>query len=513
MVSAYLRRTTRKYTQAPARTQANLLRNLLHRASKTEWGLRYGFAEIAQSANPVATYQTRLPLHTYTDLEGDVVRIREGATNVLWPGPIRHFAVSSGTTSVGKIIPVSGDMLRQNRRFSVDITLDYLLSTGNARLLMGKHLALPGRIEDDAAFPGTKIGEISGLQALYPPNLYRLLLQALPNDIAFAPNWDQKLKMIVDKTIDMDIRLVAMAPTWAIVLFSLLVERHNELYNSGVTTVGEIWPNLQLYISGGVALSSYKSIINEQIGLSGLHYVEVYGASEGFFSFQSDLEDPAMLLHLKNGVFFEFVRMDELHNGNPTRYTIDEISCGVRYAPILTTCSGLWSYVLGDVVRFTQTSPHKIVVAGRTSEMIDKYGEAVFGEDARMAIDQACNKTQAQVQEYHVTALPPTSDRIPALEWLLEFDRLPKDPKAFLDTLDKHLCDINRHYEIRREARAFAPPEIVILPSGTFYRWLKSTRKDIGGQTKMPRMSEDREIAQGILELAGADAQRIQLNS
>ncbi len=512
MLSVILRRATQKYTRAPAKTQANLLRNLLRRASDTEWGRRFGFAEIAQQTDPVAAYQARLPLHTYPDLQEDIDRVRAGATNVLWPGPIHHFAVSSGTTAAGKIIPVSGDMLRLNRRFSVGITLDYLLSTGNARLFMGKHLALPGRIDNDATFPGTKIGEISGLQALYAPNFYRLLLQALPNEIAFAPNWDQKLSMIVDKTMDMDIRMVAMAPTWAIVLFRLLIERHNKVYNSGITTVGEVWPNLQLYISGGVALSSYKSIIDEQIGLPGLHFVEAYGASEGFFSFQSDLQDPAMLLHLKNGVFFEFVRMDELHKENPTRYTIDEITCGVRYAPILTTCSGLWSYVLGDVVRFTQTSPHKIVVAGRTSEMIDKYGEAVFGEDARLAIDEACNKTQALVKEYHVTALPPCADRIPALEWLLEFGRLPKDTRSFLDTLDQHLCAINRHYEIRREARAFAPPEIVILPNGTFHSWLKSTRKDIGGQTKVPRMSEERTTAEGILKLAGADAQRFQMS-
>ena len=295
----------------------------------------------------------------------------------------------------------------------------------------------------------------------------------------------------------------------ALVLFGLLVERYNELHGTSLQTVGEVWPNLQLYISGGVALSSYRSILEEQIGLPHMHFLEAYGASEGFFSYQTDLRDPAMQLHLNNGVFYEFVRLDELTADNPERVTIANVKTGVRYAPILTTCSGLWAYLLGDVVRFTSTSPHKIMVAGRTSEMIDKYGEAMFGEDARVAINRTCEITNSLVREYHVSAIPPNGIQIPAHEWVLEFSRVPRDCTAFLRSLDSVLCDVNRHYHNRREAKAFGPPELVVVPNGTFNAWLKASKGDIQSQTKVPRMSEERCIADGVLALAGGDARRI----
>lgn len=500
LVAPPLRRAN-AFVLKPVRTQARLLRDLLLRAADTEWGRRYGFREIAASADVVAAYQKRVPLHDYESIQSDVERIRRGGKGIMWPTGFKHFAVSSGTASAGKIIPVSREMLKKNRSFSVGVGLNYLHRTGNAAYLLGKHLALPGRIEEDSAYPGTLVGEVSGLQAEFAPAFFKYALQAVPNDIAFLPNWERKLRTIAEHTLKMDVRSVIMAPTWALVFFRELMQLHQLRSKSSVSTVGEIWPNLQLFVSGGVALSSYRDLLNETIGLPKLDFLETYGASEGFFSYQSDLDDPSMLLHLDNGVFFEFVRMDELGDSDARRYTVADVEPGVRYALFVSSCSGLWGYGVGDVVRFTAVDPHKILVAGRTSEMIDKYGEAVFGEEARVALALACERTGARVRDYHLAPRAVELNRPPSHQWLIEFEQEPSSLDAFAGAIDDHLMQVNRHYQIRREARAFDRPDIVPLPHGSFYAWLKRTKGRISGQTKVPRMSEEREIADDVLSL------------
>lgn len=503
-------RDVRSFVTDPSGTQQALLRELLRRAADTEWGRRYGFGEIATAPDVVTAYQSRVPLHGYDDLREDVERIRAGATDVVWPGRFTHFAVSSGTASAGKIIPVSDEMLAGNRSFSMAVGLTYLRRTANLDFVLGKHLTLPGRIEEDRKYPGTVIGEVSGLQAEHAPRLFRMLLQAVPNSVAFLPNWERKLRTIAERTVDMDVRSVVMAPTWALVFFRELIRLRRERSGSNLETVGEVWPNLQVFISGGVALSSYRGLLEETIGLPHLQFLETYGASEGFFSFQDELEDPSMLLHLKNGVFFEFVRMDELGTPNARRYTIGEVETDVRYGLYVTTCSGLWSYAVGDVVRFTSTDPHRILVAGRTSEMLDKYGEAVFGEEARAALRIACERTGARVRDFHVAPRPAELNRLPSHQWLVEFEQAPTGIEQFADAIDEYLIDVNRHYQIRREARAFDRPVVLSLPPGTFYTWLKATRGRVSGQTKVPRMSEERTVADGVLAMLSAEPTRLE---
>jgi len=523
-------RRVRGFTQHPVATQERILRDLVTRAQDTEWGRRYGFAEIADAPDVVSAYQERVPLHTYDDLREDATRIRDGAADVTWPGTITNFAVSSGTVSDGKIIPVTDELIANDRTFSLGAGLNYLKQTLDYRFLLGKHLTLPGRIEEDENFPGTMIGEISGLLSANAPGFFRTLYQAVPDEVSFLPNWETKLQTIAERTVDRDIRLLVMAPTWGLVLFEKLIDEYNRRHGANATTVAEVWPNLQVFISGGVALQSYRALLDKQIGKE-IDFVETYGASEGFFSFQNDLEDPAMLLHLDNGLFYEFVRADEKDAENPTRHTIADVETGVRYALYITSCSGLWSYDVGDVVRFTQTFPHKITVAGRTSEMIDKFGEAVFGDEARAAIQHASDATGAHVTHYHVAPRALATDTVldvdaealadgstgaavaeaapsgdgartelPGHEWLVEFETPPSDVDAFADAIDAHLQKVNRHYQIRREARAFDPPRVTVLPKDAFYDWLKATKDNISGQTKVPRMSESRDVANGILQ-------------
>ncbi|PEN09307.1 GH3 auxin-responsive promoter [Longimonas halophila] len=488
----------RTFLDDPVDTQRHLLRSMLNHAAATEWGQRYGFADIARQRDVVAAYQERVPLHSYDDLAADATRVREGAEDVMWPGRATHFAVSSGTVSNGKVLPVSQATIDANRGFSVGVGLHYLLDTHKWQYLLGRHLTLPGSVSEDPDYPGTYAGEVSGILAKHAPGFFKALYQAVPNEIAFLPSWEEKLRTIAERTVDQDIRLIVMVPSWAKKLFEHVIAAHNRRYDAHATTVHEVWPNLQLYISGGVALSSYRDQLEDIVG-GPIDFIETYGASEGFFAFQNARDDDALLLHLNNGVFYEFVPMDEYGSANPTRHTIATVETDVRYALYVTSYSGLWSYDVGDVVQFTQRHPFKIEVAGRTSEMIDTFGEAIFADEVRDALYEACDATGASFHHYHVAPAPAHDDAPPQHEWIIEFDKMPGDLDAFRDTVDTYLDRVNRHYHIRRESDVMRAPQITAVAEGTFYAWLQATKDRISGQTKVPRMSTERTVAEGIL--------------
>jgi len=492
--------------RAPITTQQHLLRHLLRTAAATEWGRRFDFSSLAEAPDVVRAFQERVPLHRWEDIKEDAQRVRAGAADVFWPGRTTNFAVSSGTTSEGKIMPISDATVAHNRSFSLGVGLNYLVETQKWHFLLGKHLTIPGTLEADDDRPEVLMGEVSGILAEHAPTFFRTLFQAVSASVLDEPNWRKRLESIADQAMEQDIRLIVMVPSWAASLFTILIERYNARYDTNVTTVGEIWPNLQVFISGGVALDSYRDLLTDLVGLSRLDFVETYGASEGFFAFQNELDDPALLLHTNAGVFYEFVPLDELSRDHPTRHTLATVEPGVRYATFISNASGLWAYQVGDVVRFSQKDPYKIFVAGRTSEMIDKYGEAVFGEEAREALQEACQQMGVHMAEFHLAPRLADTHSPPAHQWLIEFDTPPDDLAAFADHLDRYLLDVNRHYRIRREGDAFAAPEVVPVPPGTFHAWLRRTHDTVSSQTKMPRMSESRTTAEGILELARNNA-------
>jgi hypothetical protein len=377
----------------------------------------------------------------------------------------------------------------------------YMHASGNWDMMLGRVLSVPGRIEEDPERSGAMIGEVSGLVALFAPWFTKMFNQAVPLDTLFLPNWNSKLDAIVESTLTQDIRSIVMVPSWAVVLFRKLIDRFNQRYDRRVSTVREIWPNLTVFFSGGVALSSYRSLLEKQIGEPSIDFVESYGASEGFIAFQDRLGATDMLVHPSNGVFMEFIRAD-VDSEEPYRYTIHEVERDVRYELLVTTCSGLWSYRVGDVVQFTSTDPHRILVSGRTTEMLDIYGEAVFGDEARAAIEEACRKTDASFQDYHVAPIPISQDRMPGHQWLVEFEVPPVDLPGFAAEIDKYLQRVNRHYVIRREAEAFTAPEVYAVPPGTFYEWLLRNRKMVSAQSKIPRMSVDRRIADEVVSIS-----------
>lgn len=491
----------RKFLKHPGTTQRELLRRLLTKASSTEWGRRYDYENIAGEPDVVRAYQQVVPLTSYEDMRPYVDRLRDGDTDILWPGTVKYFAASSGTTSAGRIIPVSSEMLASNRRFALTVIANYLAGTRNLGILLGRHLSLPGWIQDDRPALGTRIGQISAILAESSAAL-TIPWRALDRHLGLIGDWEQKMAAIADHTMGQDIRMIVIAPSWCQVLFRLVIER-KAAKTGKRERIGDIWPNLRTIVTGGVALSGYRDILTHYIGERSVDLVETYGASEGFISFQNDLDDPAMLVHLDNGVFFEFVPVDELGSENPARLTVDQVEKGVRYAPHVTSNSGLWSYCLGDVVRFTSLDPHKLVVVGRTVDMLDKYGEAVFGEEARDALNAACKRSDVSVLQYHVTHTPPDVEQTPAHNWLIEFERPPSDLDRFAAILDEELRQKGHHYDDRREGMAFDRPVITSLEPGTFFGWLEQSGKRVTVQTKVPAMSEERDFADDVLAFAG----------
>lgn len=488
----------RAFKEDPVGTQEALLRRLVRKAADTEWGQRFGFADIANAKDPMRLYRERVPVHHYEAYRTDVERVRSGEQDIFWPGGFKHFAVSSGTASAGKIIPLSEEMLAINRRFTLTVAMAYFEAQADPSFLFGRLLSIPGRIEDDPQHPGSWIGEVSGLQFLVTPGIIKHFYQAVPEDILFMPHWEQKLDAIIEHTHGMDIRAIAMVPSWAPVLFRKLIAHHNKIWKTSATTVREIWPNLEVFFSGGVALSSYRPLLEEAMG-GGVNFVENYGASEGYVSFQDIPNAEDMLVHLDTGVYLEFEPVD----GSGPRVSIAEVETGVRYRIFVSTCSGLWCYEIGDVVRFTSTKPHRLVVAGRTNEVLDTYGEAVYGDEARGALEKACEVTGSSVTNYHIAPVPARSDALPGHEWFIEFGEPPASLEAFSRVIDDHLQAINRHYVIRREAGAFQPPKISPLARGTYFEWLQQTRKRVSAQTKVPRMSENRETGEALLKISG----------
>lgn len=480
----------------PAEAQRRLLRHLLEQARDTTFGRAHRFADLLRAPDLVQAYQQAVPLHSRETMAETLARVRHGEENLTWPGRIRHFAISSGTASAGTILPRTAAHLKQDARFSVGVGLHYLAHTGRTALLGGPHLSIPGRVEPDPVQPGAVVGEVSGLVAHAAPAFFRHLYQAVPDAVADLPHWEAKLDAIAQRAAHTDLRMIAMVPSWSAALFARVRDAYRARHGFAPDTMREIWPNLQVFISGGVALSSYQHALREQIG-GGVDFVETYGASEGFFSFMERPGDDAMRLHLSNGVFYEFVPEVRLGEPDPPRLTLGEVETGVRYALHVSTMSGLWAYAVADFVRFTHLAPPRLVVAGRTRQVLDRFGEAVHAAEAGAAFAEACAHTGAQGADFHVTSV--VRDGVPHHRWVVSFERLPDEAERLAGYLDAYLQRVNRHYTIRREGAALGPPEVVIVEPEAFLRWLHNTRSHVGAQSKVPRLSEEPDVAARII--------------
>lgn len=481
-----------RFRQYPEEVQKETFHALLAFAKDTEWGEQYGYSSIYDSKS----YAERVPVSSYEELYPWIERQMQGAQNVLWGSEIRWFSKSSGTTNArSKFIPVSMEALEEcHFRGGKDIMALYADNVPDTRVFTGKGLSIGGSLAMNEMDEGSYYGDISAVVMRNLP-LWAQFLRAPDLSIALMDKWEDKIERMAEATIKENITSLLGVPTWTIVLIQRILER------TGKQHIHEVWPNLEVFVHGAVAFHPYRSMFAHLAPGPGMHYMETYNASEGFFAIQDDLSRDDMLLMLDYGVFYEFIPSEGWDERFPKTLTIGEVELHKNYAMLVSTNGGLWRYKIGDTIKFTSKYPHRIKITGRTKHFINAFGEEVIIENAEEALAAACWQTEAELSNF--TAAPQYFNQGTkgAHEWVIEFEKEPKDTSDFILILDKELRAINSDYDAKRyKDLALGPPIVHVAPKDTFHRWLKQKGK-LGGQHKVPRLSNDREIIEEILEL------------
>ena len=480
------------FMKYPIDVQTELFHNLINTAKNTEWGKKYDY----QSIQSYQDYINRVPLQSYESLQNQIIRIKHGEQNVLWPTEIKWFAKSSGTTTgKSKFIPVSKESLVDcHYKGGKDLLAIYHNNHPESKLIKGKVLVVGGSSEINAFSNNSYYGDLSSIiMKNFPMWVEQRRVPKL--SIALMDNWEEKIEKMAESTIKEDVSNISGVPSWTLYLMKRILEitgKHNIL---------EVWPNLELYMHGGVNFLPYKDQFKSLIPSSGMNYYENYNASEGFFGLQDQSEKEEMLLMLDYGVFYEFIKKEYINLQNPKTITLQDVELNQNYVIVISTNAGLWRYVIGDTIQFTSLKPFRIKVTGRISHFINAFGEELIVENAERALSIACSKTEALIREYTVAPEFFVNKSTGKHQWLIEFDRIPKDLDNFSTILDDELKQINSDYEAKRyNDMILAKPEIKALKNGTFYNWLKLNSK-LGGQHKIPRLSNNREYVDELLEM------------
>ena len=473
----------------PEEAQQKVFFNLISEARKTSFGKTFEFDKI----DSMKDFQEQIPLFTYDQIKPYIQRAMRGESDVLWPGEITWFAKSSGTTSdKSKFIPVSYDALEDCHLKGVrDLLAWYYYYNPGARVFQGKGLIIGGSHEVNELSPNSYSGDLS---AVLMNNLPFIATQLVTpsRDIALMPNWNMKLEKMINSTYQENVTNISGVPTWTLLLLKGILKK------TGAKSIIEVWPNLELYIHGGVNFQPYRNQFQELIGSDSMQYRETYNASEGFLGIQ-DTEKEDMVLMLDYGIFYEFVKLDELHLEKPKSYTIGEVSIGIVYAVVISTNAGLWRYILGDTIQFTSLKPHRFKIIGRTKHFINAFGEELMVENVEKAMTIAQKICKCQVSEFTAAPVYLTTTNKGCHEWAVEFDTEPDDLNRFIEVLDRELQNCNSDYEAKRQADlALLKPIINICKPGTFYRWMSKNNK-LGGQHKVPKLSNDRKILEEII--------------
>ncbi|MBQ2321756.1 MAG: GH3 auxin-responsive promoter family protein [Bacteroidales bacterium] len=494
ILSAYAgryRQFDRMATDGPA-IQSNQLDALIRQGSKTKIGAEMGL----RPGMGYSDFNRQVPVGDYETLRPYVERILEGETDVTWPGRVRWFAKSSGTSgSKSKFIPVTDDILAHGHmRGNHDVIATYFRQHPDNKVWRGKCLTLGGSKKLTSVGSGIQTGDLSAIMIGNAP-AWSGLFRSPKKSIALIAGWEEKLEKITRATAGQNITSLAGVPSWFLVLLKYIMEKQ------GAKTIQEVWPNLELFIHGGINFGPYREQY-KALAPGGINFLETYNASEGFFALQDDPADAGMKLMLDYGVFFEFVPLDEVGQAHPAGIVpLEGVATGVDYAMVITTNGGLWRYMIGDTVRFTQTKPWKIVISGRTKLYINAFGEELMISNAEAAMSRACQETGAVVKEY--TAAPVFMDQHTrgCHEWLVEFDKQPSSLEAFRTALDTALQSVNSDYEAKRyKDITLAPLRLTVAKEGLFDCWLSAHDK-MGGQNKVPRLHNDRKLIDELLEL------------
>lgn len=485
-------RELEKHNNQGPELQRHVLASLLERADDTEYGRKHAFSAIKD----YDTFCQDVPLNDYESLKQDIDRMRHGERNILWPGQVKWYAKSSGTTNdKSKFIPVSSEGLqRMHYAGPKDCVAFYLEQNPKSRIFDGRALILGGSHQSNYNVHGSLVGDLS---AILIENINPLanLVRVPKKKTALLSDFEVKRDRIARESLNKNVTNISGVPSW---MMSVLL-RVMEL--SGKQHLEEVWPNLEMFFHGGIAFTPYRKQYEQLITSPNMHYMETYNASEGFFGIQNDLSDKSMLLMLDYDVFYEFIPMSEYGKENPTVVPLWGVEKGVNYAMVITTSCGLWRYIIGDTVQFTSTNPYKFIITGRTKHFINAFGEELIVDNADQGLAYACHETGAEVSEY--TAAPVFMDDNGKCrhQWLIEFAREPEDIAKFAKILDDKLQEINSDYEAKRfKDITLQPLEIVVARQGLFHTWLKQRGK-LGGQNKVPRLSNTREHIDQLLKI------------
>lgn len=479
------------FLKYPIDVQNELLEELLHTAKNTEVGKQYDFASI----NSYREFADRVPVTNYEDSHQQIERARKGESNIFWPTPIKWFAKSSGTTnSKSKFIPVSSASLEHcHYAASKDLLCMYLNNNPDANLFLGKSLRLGGSKklykENETVF-----GDLSAILIDNMP-FWAEYSSTPNNEVSLMADWELKMQAIVDQTIQENVTSLAGVPSWMLVLLN------NVLESTGKTNLFEIWPNLEVYFHGGVNFDPYIEQYNALLPKENFRYYEIYNASEGFFAIQDRNANKELLLMLDYGIFYEFIPMDTYGSASQKVIPLEEVEVAINYAIVITTNAGLWRYKIGDTVRFTSISPFRIKVTGRTKHHINVFGEELIIENAETALKQASKQTQCEIVDYTAAPIFMEGRKKGAHEWIIEFKIPPKDLTLFTKSLDTALMDVNSDYEAKRfNNTTLTMPKVHLARQKLFYDWLKQKDK-LGGQHKVPRLSNKRDFIEELLHL------------
>ncbi|WP_088323730.1 GH3 auxin-responsive promoter family protein [Polaribacter tangerinus] len=479
------------FLKYPNDVQNELLLKLLQTAKNTELGKKYEFSSIKNHAD----FAKNVPIHKYETFAPFIERCRKGEQNIFWPSDIKWFAKSSGTTNAkSKFIPVSDDALEYcHLKSGKDMLCWYINNNPKTQLFTGKGLRLGGSSEvykDN----GSYFGDLSAIIIENMP-FWADFSSAPSQEVALMSDWETKMDAIIDETIDENITSLAGVPSWMLVLLNRVLER------TGKKNILEVWPNLEVYFHGGVNFNPYREQYKKMIPNADFKYYEIYNASEGFFAIQDRNNSKELLLMLDYGIFYEFIPMTEYQGENSKTKTLEQVQIGVDYALIITTNGGLWRYLIGDTIRFTSLNPYRIKITGRTKHYINVFGEELNIENVEDALKLACEKTSATILDYTVAPIFMQGKEKGGHEWIIEFKTKPSSIGYFSEVLDTALKSINSDYEAKRYLNiTLMAPKIHEAKKGLFYSWLKKKNK-LGGQHKVPRLSNSREFIEELLAL------------
>jgi hypothetical protein len=485
-------RQTQRLNEKADETQRDLLKRLTDKGCRTQWGHDHHFDEIKNYDD----FTRRSPVTDYEALKGSIDRMRQGQSDVLWPGRVKWYAKSSGTTNdKSKFIPVSADGLRDiHYAGGTDCVTYYLHQHPESRLFDGRSLILGGSHQQNYNLKGSLVGDLS---AILIENINPLanIVRTPKKKVALLSDFETKRDLIARTAMHQNVTNLSGVPSWMLSVLSRMLEV------SGKQNVSEVWPNLEVFFHGGVAFTPYRTTYQQLIPSPSMHYMETYNASEGFFGIQTDPGDRAMQLMVNYGVFYEFIPLEEVGRADARALPLWEVETGKNYAMVITTSCGLWRYQIGDTVKFTSTSPYKFIISGRTKSFINAFGEELMVDNTDKGLAEACARTGAVVAEYTAAPIFMDAEGKCRHQWVIEFRKEPADVEEFAEILDSALQKINSDYEAKRSKNiTLQRLQIVKARPSLFNDWLKQKGK-LGGQHKVPRLSNDRKIIEEILAL------------